>query len=279
MYADTAMYDVAVASEYFVNYSRINENLVISNSKGNFETVLGTPGYPYFSKDRLFILSPEQNSLSEWSIEGDKKWEITNISPITDIEASDSGVALGLLDGRVKYIEKSKQLFTYRTRGSKHPVILGCSLSANSNYIGIISGISPNKLTLLKRAGDSFQEIYARDLGTDRRKPVFVDFSPKGRYLLSEDKQSISIYDIEAQQAHAFPVTGDIWYAHTHEDTRRTAVLSRTGKTFSLEVLEMPRSIITRVDWNAETAFLDMKENKLFIGSDGRVFRIDVKEG
>ena len=170
-------------------------------------------GYPILLDNRVFILGSEQNSLSEISADGSILWIYEFGAPLTCIDAAADLILTGSIDGYIEILDSyGKRIFYFEPGGSRYSVILGCALSSDGSYLGIISGIDQQRFLLFERFGNSgeYKVVYHEFLGGGFRRPVQISFIDNDQRLVFESPAGIGCYNIKSRYGIQIPLDGEI---------------------------------------------------------------------
>jgi len=207
--------DICLSPNMWTEYGAEPANIVINNilngAKINIEN---TRGYPILLDGRIFILGSDQNSLSQIDEDGNVLWTYEFGAPLTCIDAASGLVLTGSLDGAVEvFNEKGERVYYFEPGGSRYSVILGCAVSKDGSYIGIVCGIEQQRFLLFERfgsAGGEYKVIYHEFLGSGFRRPVYILFINDDRRIVFERAGGIGCYTIKSRHGLFIPLDGRI---------------------------------------------------------------------
>jgi hypothetical protein len=207
--------DIYLSPNMWTEYGAEPANIVINNilndTKINIEN---TRGYPVLLDDRIFILGSEQNSLSQIGENGNILWTYEFGAPLTCMDAASGLVLTGSLDGAIEVFNfDGERIYYFEPGGSRYSVILGCAISKDGAYIGIVCGIDQQRFLLFERfgsAGGEYKVIYHEFLGTGFRRPVYVLFVDDDRRIVFERSGGIGCYTIKTRRGIFIPLDGRI---------------------------------------------------------------------
>jgi len=206
--------EISLGKNMWTEYPAEPSGIIINNILyGNEIDVQNSGGYPFILDDRIFILGSEQNSLSEISGSGNVLWTYDFGSPLTAIDAAAGLVVTGSLDGLIEvFNSRGERIFHFETSGSRYLVVLGCAISHNGNYIGIISGIDQQRFMLFERAGNEgdYRINYHEFVGEGFRRPVHILFVDDDQRVIYERMGGIDSYNIRSRRVVNIPLDGEI---------------------------------------------------------------------
>ena len=171
-------------------------------------------GYPILLDGRVFVISSDQNSLSEIDKNGNVLWGYEFGAPLTCVDARAGLLLTGSLDGIIEiFNSEGERIFYFVPDGSRYAVILGCAISHDGSRIGIISGIDQQRFLLLERfgaAGGDYKVVYHEYLDTGFRRPVRILFIDDDQRIIFERTEGIGCYNIKYRRGIFIPLDGEI---------------------------------------------------------------------
>lgn len=287
-YLNTAQFNVAMDDHRFINFSSVSENLVEKDTAGRITGTISSRGYPIFMGGRFFIISTDRTALSELDRQGATVWTRDFGSVVTSMDVNSSSVVIGLLNGSVSVLDKSGQAaFRYSPSGSKLSIIYGCAISANGEYIAVVSGLDPQRFILLARdTKGQYRPRRVVDLPTDMRHQVMVHFfgTPPDVYVETpgairyfsvgnDVSGKIAIPGAVAAMASADSVISALSRAGGGEVGTSSSVSSATRA--ELTVFAAPGRVLARSAFNGNRLFATSSGAAIYLGVDNRLVRID----
>jgi len=274
--------NISVSSNMWTEYDAEPQdvviNIVLNESRINIENA---GGYPILIDDRIFILGSDQNSLSEIGGGGEVIWTYEFGAPVTAFDAAAGLVVTGSLDGIIEVFNSSgRRIYNFEPTGSRYSIILGCAISRNGMYIGIISGIDQQRFMLFERLsgeGD-YRVIYHEYLDDGFRRPVHIWFVDDGQRVVFERMGGIGSYNIRTRRMVHIPLDGEI----TATDESGSGgylflVTSHADNLKKLVGIRFPSAGIFRLSSAAqESVFLEspFKSEDVFLKRSGSIFVI-----
>jgi len=193
-------YDVTLSSSSYINYSNVQESLILRSTGGEILANLQTRAYPVFIKERLFLLGQDRTEVSEISREGELLWKRSFSSLISSMDSNPQHTLLGLLNGRFVLLDREgRELFSYEPGGSRLSAIYSCALSPDSTYLAAVSGIDPQRLVVLERRNEVYRAVVVFNLEQSRRRNQFLAFSQDGNFLFYEGLDRIRYFEIKGR--------------------------------------------------------------------------------
>jgi hypothetical protein len=262
-------------TEYGAEPANIVINDILNDTKINIEN---TRGYPVLLDDRIFILGSEQNSLSQASKNGNILWTYEFGAPLTCIAAASGLVVTGSLDGAVEVFNSDgERIYYFEPGGSRYSVILGCAVSKDGSYIGIVCGIEQQRFLLFERfgsAGGEYKIVYHEFLGTGFRRPVYILFIDDDRRVVFERSGGIGCYTIKSRRGIFIPLDGKIAAVDGSGDQGIFFLItSHPGQEKKLTGIKFPQEGLLGFLGNTEldSVFLraSFKSDDVFLGRRG----------
>jgi hypothetical protein len=288
LYQDTINFNIALSDSGFINYSSIQEGeqgLVYRDFRGEVKSSFHFPGYPMVSRDgkRIFIVKTDATGLKEISMDGEELWGASFPSIITAFCSQNEYSLAGLLNGNLKlYNGEGKCLYSVSLKSAKAQSVYGCALSKGGKEIGAVYGLSPQRLVLIKRDISNFQKPLTKDIDTDFRRPVFIDFSDDGKYLFVEGNEKIMIMNIDSDKSTFVPFTGRFAGLYVSRGSTDGIILTRTdndNKPVSrIYVFRPPQLIFIEETSLSRTVSVKLFGKYLLIGLDMKLLILGIGE-
>jgi hypothetical protein len=289
--------DIYLSSSMWTEYGAEPSNIVINNifndKKINIEN---TRGYPVLLDNRIFIFGSEQNSLSQIGENGNVMWTYEFGAPLTCIDAASGLVVTGSLDGAVEVFNSDgERIYYFEPGGSRYSVILGCAISKDGAYIGIVCGIEQQRFLLFERfgsAGGEYKIIYHEFLGNGFRRPVYILFIDDNRRIVFERDGGIGCYTIKSRRGIFIPLDGKITAvddsgeqgifflitSHPGQEKKLTGILfPQEGVLGFLRNTELD-SVFLRASFKADDVFLGRRGSTVVAGGGTALVSFSLEE-
>jgi hypothetical protein len=271
------LHGVALSDLGFINYPRVADNFVFQDPQGRFQYGIASFGYPVLnpSGELLYSVSTDLTALRRLDRDGEVLWSAEFFSPITTLALSGEECAVGLLDGTLKLLDPKggiAQDFTPET--SRIPVILGAAFSRER--LAVLSGIDPQRLTLLERRGGTFAPVQTIATGSDLRREALMRYTEDGRFLACETQNGLALRDLGRAAAAELPGRP---LAFSSSGEGLLAVGARAERGCRLSLLRPLSSPLYERLLSADDLFLRFLDGSLLVGFPGRLLRADYLEG
>jgi hypothetical protein len=289
--------DIYLSQKMWTEYSINPANIVINNILDDTEVIIAdTRGYPVLLNDRIFILGSEQNSLSEIDNRGHVMWTYEFGAPITCIDAAADLVLTGSIDGVIEVFNYyGERIFYFEPGGSRYSVILGCTISSDGSYIGIICGVDTQRFLLFERfgsAGGEYKVVYHEFLETGFRRPVYISFIDDDSRIVFERSGGIGCYSIKSRRGINIPLDGNIAAiddsggqgfffvitSHPEQEKRFIGIRFPHERLFGLSRTNARDSIFIRASFKSDDVFLGRTGSMLVAGGGSTLISFDLEE-
>lgn len=274
-----AAFDAAVSDTLFLPYDRESKVLEAFMPGGDTAFRIQAEGWPFFRAGRLFLMSPEMDSVSEYSPEGELLWSYDFPFKITDFDATESLAVAGLLDGSIECVDSSgKSVFSFTPGGSRIEVTLGVALDPREEAIAAVCGADRQRFILLVRKGGTFKVQYHRYLDSDYREPVTVRFTGDGRYVLYRQSEGIAVYDRQTGRESLLPLRAESFELASDASRGLEFLFFRAARTGGVVCFEPPARVIFSYPLPGGGLWTRYLDQSLYLGSGSVLGRIDITE-
>jgi len=277
LYAAEVLHGVALSEAGFINYPRVADNFVFQDTAGRFQYGVRGYGYPILdpSGELLYTVSTDLTGLKRLDRDGEVLWSAGFFSPITTLALGGGECAVGLLDGTLKLLGTGGRIAQdFQPEASRIPVILGVALSPGR--LAVLSGIDPQRLTILERRGGQYAALESLTTGSDLRREAILRFTADGRFLAYETETGLALRDLRRGASSAVP--GRL-LAISSSGEGLLAVGSREATGSRLRLLRPLDSPLYEQSLAAGDLFLRFLDGVLLLGLPGRLLRVDYLEG
>lgn len=158
-------------------------------------------GYPYIAENRLFIIRPDQQAVTEIDSEGRLLWSQEFGTPITSSSVSGKASAWGLLDGSIKLIgDKGTIAGELRPADyaidSSYPCIYSAAISSGGASIAAIYGLESQYFLVFAKKGGIYELTYKKKLTEPVRSSAAAAFSGDGSCAIARTAEGLMFYDV-----------------------------------------------------------------------------------
>ena len=277
IYAEKTLYNAAIGDQLFLNFSNVPNNLIARDTSGSILFSIDAAGYPFIQKDRIFVISPEGNGISEWDMDGNKLWERWYGSIITAVDVAQSHLLIGLLQGMVELVDlEGKTVVDYIPENSRIGAVYGCAVSSSAEQIAVLSGLDPQRLTVLERREEEYKVIQSSIMDTEFRRTVYMTYS--GAYLFIEAENRIYFMEPPKKWIRVFPIHGELLALALPPGNDLFFVLSRNNGNTWVQAGKLPGSLLYQTRYPAVELFTDPKDNSLYLGGEYTIIKLSMAE-
>lgn len=278
-----ALLDVSMDTDRFANFSRVSESTVIQGSDGSFLQNIPVQGYPVLGAGRIIMFDSDGRTISEWHSDGRELWRRSFGSLITDIDVAESAVVLGHLDGSVALvIEGGSRTLRFAPRGSRVEITYGVAVNDDGSTLAAVSGLDPQRLSILETSSDGLTPIRLWELDTGFRRPVFMEFVARDLAIV-EQADGVVLIDTAEGREIVLPVDGSVFDAGYLPETDLVALLvRRDGAARGEAVLYVFRSsgqLVLSQALGPGHAEIRVLNGTMVLGSGGTLLGVEVLQG
>lgn len=235
-------------------------------------------GFLHLDEDRAFLFLPGGDAVSQIAPDGATRWTREHPAPITAFDSSSGGTVLGYADGTLACVgPDGSPAFSFSPGGSEREVILGAAISPDGKLVACVSGLRRQRFILVAVTPGQHKVVFHEYLDDDLRREVFVGFSRDGRRAFYERSGGLSIVDTRDLSSLPLDIDGRIEAIEADEEGAVILVLSSSGKTHTLSVVEPPNHRLATARFQADDAFMALRGASIYLGSDRTVSRLDIR--
>lgn len=286
--------NIYLGDNLWTEYGSKPDNIEIKNI--DLQTIVNIEdprGYPVLLDNRIFIIGSEQNALSEIDTSGKTLWAYEFGAPITCIDAAAGLVLTGSLDGVIEVLDyNGERVFYFEPGGSRYSVILGCAISSDGSYIGIISGIEEQRFLMMERFGgnNDYKAVYHEFLGEGFRRAVFISFVDQDKRLVYESPEGLGSYDIKSRVGVQIPLNGEIaaiensgcngvlFLINSLSEQQKELVGIRFPQEKRIMRSEAQNAIFIRAPFKSENVFLNRNEQMIVVGGGKTLLAFELEK-
>ena len=279
LFSAVADYGVALAPDAYATYDRLSEGFTIKSPYGAELARVAAIGYPFFAAGRRFVIGPDQMTVSELSESGAVKWSYQLASIATAFDASASLAVFGLIDGTIVGLDPTgKAVLDFAPGGSRIAGVYGVAASPDGLLVAAVTGADKQRLVILEKRSAAYRVAYHRYLSSDYRRPVYIAFTGDGSRLAYESPSGIAVYDRGTKRETIISVPATTRLGQTMQGGQLMVFLSGRGDTKRLVCTALPDRRVLDVPVKASLAFVEARDDSLFLGADDSLVRMDFEE-
>lgn len=269
-----------ISSTYRTAYAPDSSRIPVhsfDSQKDEPDFYLEGAGFPYFSEDRMYILSPGGYGLSQHSREAGQLWQFEHSAPITTVSSSPAGTAVGYADGTVFIFSDTGELLqTFEPGGSGRSIILGAALSDSGSLLACVSGIDQQRFVLTQQRNGVNKVVFHTYLEGNLHEPVLVQFSDDEGKVFYACKNGVGIVDCRSFASTTIPLDGRLLAIQECPANKVVCILTKDGGRYNIYLIEGQGTLIGSFGFEASSAFIAIKDGGLYIGRDTTISKIDL---
>lgn len=273
----TFPYKAAVSTDDYALYGTNDSSIKIYFPDGTKKSSINIQGFPFFQDNRKYLMLPGGNSFVSLNDDGSKRWSYENYSPITSFSTSEAGVAAGYADGTVTVFDNDGEIQSQFTPGgSEYPVILGTAISADGSMTACISGQKKQRFVLARKQNNLTTIIYHEYFNQDTNRQLLIKFNKDMSRCYFSHKDCIGILNCKTLKTTHVPVKGIPLSIQETESEKAVFILSKDNNRYYVTLIENYDKASGNFSFTAESAFIAVRNDSLFVGRDSTISRIDI---
>lgn len=267
-----------ISDYYYATYNSQASNTPFYNADGFLQGTISLSGFPYFVEDRIYVMLPGGNSFAKCNENGTLDWKIESITPITAFASNKNFTAAGYIDGKIAVFENDsgKNYVSFTPGGSDYSVILGLDISSNGNYIASISGHDQQRFVLAHKEATQTKIIFHDYLQTDTNYRCLVHFCEESSRVIYVYEDNIGIYDYLNDTKSVIPINSQILSIKENDDL--VFLLGKKNNTYTVYIIEKTNSLEGSFSFKADSAFIHVQDDNLFVGKDYTISKIKISK-
>lgn len=268
----------AISSVGWAEYPSDTTATEIFTPDGNPIMTIAGAGFVHLEEARAFLFMPGGDSVSQFDATGTKMWTREHVAPITAFSSSHGATVIGYADGALTALTpEGTELFSFYPGGSDHGVILGTAVSEDGSLVACVSGIERQRFLLIKISGKQHKIVHHEWLEGNLRRQVTVAFESSGKYAFFECAAGLGVVDCSRLSIKILPISGTVVSIGKKPGDSLFAVLSQEDGICRLSAIERPWNLVASAEFSARDAFLIQEGNALYLGTDDRISRMDIR--
>lgn len=269
---------VTASPDAWATYPEDAHNTVVYRPDGTVKMTIAESGFVHLDYDRTYLFLPGGDGVSQYGDNGKAIWTREHTAPVTAFNSSKAGTIIGYADGLLSFIRPDGSTgFSFYPGGSNYQVILGAAVSEDGTMAACVSGIDRQRFILIKIESAQSKIVFHTWLEGNLRRQAFVGFEKKGSYAFFESEGSLGIVDCKRFSARRIPVQGKVISAGECASKTLFMVLVKNGENYTLSAVERPDHLVASVNFSARNAFLVQREDAIYLGTDNRISRINIR--
>mgnify|MGYP003498695664 FL=1 len=273
-YQTTFPFNITISDSNFATYSAEAINLPLYSNDGKEIGKIEPQGFPFFSKDNLYVFLPGGCSLAKCNKDGSLSWSYKGTVPITAFTSTNDFCAVGYADGIIKLFDNTDGncILEYFPGGSDYPIILGIGISSDGKYIASISGHNKQRFVVTEKVENQPKIIYHSFINKEIFTRVLVSFSKDNQNIYFNYGDRLGIYNLNKNKEYSIETTNQI--ISLEESNGLIYALDKNQNKYTLYIIENTNTLIGNFSFEADKAFIRAKDEYLYIGKDNHISQL-----
>lgn len=268
-------YKASITEGAYVSYTANNSNATVYSPDGKELYRLKIEGFPHLTENKTFVFQPGGTSFVMCDEKGNAKWNYAGISPVSAFNTSENAVAAGFADGTICEFDLEGNLLNkFAPTGSNYPGIHGIDVSDDGKYLAVISGMDKQRFLLCYVDGHNSKIVHHSYMDSSDPLQKIVKFSKDNSTILYNHGPHISILDVASRKQADIDIKGHA--IRIIEDKNNFFVLSKMKNTYSVYIIEKFATLTGSFSFEAQNAFIEAKDGKLYVGRDTHISCIKI---
>jgi len=269
---------ITLLDSSFINSSRDKKIIQIRNFDGDIKFSIEDDGYPFSISDRLYVISRDRKSLYEIE-EGRVKWSRSFNYIITSIDGNFDTTVIGFAKGFFTVLDSDGEItFDYEPGGSRVSIIYSVVISKDSKYIGIVSGLDPQRFILYERRGVEYKPYYTTTLKDEIRKSVKLFITSNNRSVFLQNSSGFFIINIEEKSDTFFESNYNLKYVEYLKELDIYLVHSGAVNYNNIKLLTPDNRVLLENNFIGEGVSVRSMNKSIYTVIDDSVIKLDIRE-
>lgn len=278
VFAQKIPFKATLSDSLWAFYNNNSESIEIKTTDGSVVSTIQSAGFPFIQNDRIYLLPPGGNSISEYTVSGAEKWIYESYTPVTAFSSSKKGSVIGFADGSFVCLEPDgKERFAFYPGGSSHEIIFGAGISETENMTACLCGIDKQRFILASFDNAKHKIIFHEYLESDLHSRSLVQFSKDSNYVFYEYNGGLGIVDCKKLESIHIPLKGSIVQIEELENQKISLVLTKEKNTFFIYLIENSKNLMGSFPLEAQSAFITATPNGFFVGHDKTISKLNIE--
>ena len=271
-------FKATLSDSFWSFYNNNDDSIEIKNINGTIASIIRNAGFPFLQDNRIYLLPPGGNSISEYTLAGSRIWLYESYTPVTAFNSSKKGSVIGFADGALVCLTpEGKERFAFYPGGSTNEIILGADISETEDLAACISGINKQRFVLTTFDSSKHKVIFHEYLNSDLHTRALVQFSKDSSHVFYRYNGGLGIVDCKKLKSIHIPLKGAVVQVEELESQNLTLVLSHENNSFYIYLLEDASKLVGSFSFEAQSAFITATSNGFFVGHDTTISKINVE--
>lgn len=269
---------IALLNDGFINNSRATGELIFKDFQGNDKFIINNNGYPFTISNRLFIISRDRKTLKE-VVNGKIKWEQFFNYIITSISGNNENISIGFMNGTFGlYNSDGERFYDYQPGGSRVPIIYSTELSEDSRYLGVISGLSPQRFILYERKELEYRPIYTQNLKDEVRRNLKIQITNDNRRVFIEADEGFYVVNIDDRSSTFIDDNFKLKNVEYIETLDLYMIHSGAVNYNTVKLITPDYRVVLENNFVGEGVSIKTENNSVYFVLDDSVIKLDIRD-
>ena len=266
-------YKACITENYWTSYSEDSASFYVYGPDGKKVSCINEEGFPFLSQNRIYVLLPGGTSLAQFDLKGNELFLQESYSPLTAISSSRGGTAAGYADGSIKVFDSNGVLkMNFIPGGSSVNIIYGLTLSDDGKYCAYITGLDRQRVEIALEEDGKPKILYTEYFDSDLTRQTFMKFN--GNVLYYDYTDGLGIVNLKNCKSYKYEIPGLVKQLEFSGDSKVAFLLTKDKSEYTLTFLEPYNHFAGKLAFNAESAFVQVRGNNVFLGRDGKISKL-----
>lgn len=269
---------IVLLSNGYINYSKQDEYIVLKNTNDKELYRIKNTGYPFNINDRLFVIGRDRKKIKEIK-NGEVVWERDFNSVITSISGNQDMIIAGFITGEFIVIDSTGySFFNYEPGGSRVSIVYSVEISEDGKYIGVVSGLDPQRFILYEKRGREYKPIFVNKLKDEYRRSLLLEIPLGNKKVFIESFEGFKIIDIGKEDISFIESDYSIKSVKYIDEFNIYMVHSAARNYNNLKLITWDNRVLMDKDFVSENVTVDYRGDLIYIIIDGSVISLNLKD-
>ena len=277
----TFPFKAAISDMWYASYGSSNNSVDFYNFRGQKAGTIKEYGFPFFDEDRIYVFLPGGTSFVQCDTTGERRWVYESYAPVTAFSSSDGGTVAGFADGTiVSFTEDGTVNHKFTPGGSDVEVILGADISNDGSKVACVSGQKQQRFVVAEKNGVHSRVIFHENISSSLMRQTKVKFSRDDSTVYYNYDGGLGVVDLTRTNPKSLhiPLKGTVTQIEESSVADLVFVLSRDGNEYTVTVIEPLDHVAARFSFKGHSAFIQVRNDAVFVGHDNKISRLTVSK-
>jgi len=273
----TFPFKASISDDWYAVYGTDSSSSAFFHSDGTPAGIINQYGFPFFYGNKIYIFLPGGSSFMQCKETGEKLWQYEYYAPITSFASSAGGTVAGFADGSITSFANDGSITQqFAPGGSDYQVILGTGISKSGNLVACVCGQHKQRFVLSEKDGNHSKILFHEFLDKEQTKQVLVKFNNNDDTVYYDYNGSLGIVDVKKLKSCRIPLEGSIIQIEESTVDSLVFILSRNNGSYTVTALEPFNHPAGSFSYSAQSSFIQVRGDALFVGRDNKISRLTI---